>query len=79
MVNEDCPFFKKNKNYENERGGCIKGYCELPLGMKLSGFRKYDENLKPICNNCKNNTVFCCDEQKNKKKYPELKSPDYLF
>ena len=79
IVNDDCPFYKKNTNYDNERGGCIKGYCELPLGMKLSGFRKYDKNYKPICNNCKNDNVFCCDEQKNKNKYPNLKSPDYLF
>lgn len=77
--NEDCPFYKKNINYINDKGGCIKGYCELPLGMKLLGFRKYDKKYKPICNNCQNNNIFCCEEQKNKNKYPNLKSPNYLY
>ena len=78
-LNKNCPFYKANKNYENERGGCIKGYCEIPLGMKLSGFRKYNKDYKPICRGCKDNSVFCCDEQENKNNYPNLKSPDYLF
>ena len=47
--------------------------------MKLSGFRKYNKDYKPICRGCKDNSVFCCDEQENKNNYPNLKSPDYLF
>ena len=30
--NEECPFFKKNTNYENNFGGCKDGYCEFPVG-----------------------------------------------
>jgi hypothetical protein len=33
----DCPFF----NVSNFRGGCILGVCEMPLGAKQVGFRKY--------------------------------------
>jgi len=77
--NTDCPFYKSNKNYENEYGGCKNGYCEMPLGIKQISFRKYDKNFKPICKDCKNNIIFCCEEQKNKNEYPNLKSPDYLY
>lgn len=77
--NSDCPFYKSNKNYNNERGGCVNGYCEMPLGMKQISFTKYDKDFKPICKGCKNNIIFCCEEQKNKNEYPNLKSPDYLF
>lgn len=33
----DCPFF----NVSSYRGGCIAGVCEMPLGAKQVGFRKY--------------------------------------
>jgi hypothetical protein len=77
--NEDCPFYKANKNYENNNGKCFNSYCELPLGMKLLGYTKFDNNYKPICRGCNNNNIFCCEEQENKILYPNLKSPDYLF
>lgn len=72
--NEDCPFYKKNLNYPNEKGGVKYGRCELPLGMKLLGFRYYslDELYSPYCYNCDKNSKIgrCCDKQKN---------PDYAF
>lgn len=72
--NEECPFYKKNLNYPNEKGGAKFGRCELPLGMKLLGFRYYslDELYSPYCYNCDKNSKIdrCCDKQKN---------PDYAF
>jgi hypothetical protein len=70
-TDEECPYFKSNTNYPNNRGGCIKGnYCEFPVGVKRLGFTKYtDVNLNtPLCHNCK------YDENGKK---PE--KPDYVF
>jgi galactitol-specific phosphotransferase system IIB component len=53
-VNEDCPYYKANTNYPNNRGGCINGgFCEFPVGVKRLGFTKYsNKNLnKPLCYN----------------------------
>jgi hypothetical protein len=51
----ECPYYKSNKSYPNNRGGCINnGFCEFPVGVKRLGFKKYiDTNLnKPLCYNC---------------------------
>ena len=49
--NSDCPFYKKNTNYSNNRGGCLSnGFCELPLGLDHLGYRYYYN--KPFCHNC---------------------------
>ena len=87
--NTDCPFYKANKNYENEFGKCMPdGYCELPINMKPIGYRYFvsDEQSEPLCYNCdskefENTTLIdkCCGDQYDKKKYPFLKSPDYTF
>ena len=53
----ECPYYKSNKNYPNNRGGCINnGFCEFPVGIKRLGFNKYiDTGLnKPLCYNCDN-------------------------
>jgi hypothetical protein len=53
----ECPYYKSNKNYPNNRGGCINnGFCEFPVGVKRLGFNKYiDTGLnKPLCYNCEN-------------------------
>lgn len=87
---EDCPFYKQNKNYENNNGKCINGTCQLPLNMKNLGYHYYinEKSLKPICYNCDVNsnkwlpytsTEFCCEEQNDRKKYPHLNGPDYAF
>ena len=87
-VNDECPFFKSNKNYINSRGGVKGGFCEMPLGMNLKGFRFPDLNpaSKPLCYNCINGfygfkTIGpCCEDQQNDRvAYPTLASPDYAF
>lgn len=53
----DCPYYKINKSYDNEFGGCIKkdnekyGTCEGILGVKQVGFTKfYDKGrYRPFC------------------------------
>lgn len=85
--NEECPFYKLNKNYDNDFGKCLDtGFCQLPSNMEPVGYHYFRPNKKPLCYNCssKNYEKFgdidtCCDEQNNKEKYPYLKSPDYAF
>jgi len=53
--NEDCPFYKKNKNYENSRGGCLEnGLCEMPIGVLQASPRKYFDSgrFPPFCYGC---------------------------
>lgn len=54
QVNEECPFFQANKTYPNYFGGCVDGYCQMPIGVKRIGFRQYEG--KPECHDeaCKN-------------------------
>jgi hypothetical protein len=72
----DCPFYKANKNYPNERGKCLDGECELPLGLVRTGHTTYSEVDEPICHNCGMVSHTCCKEQTNNKKYA---SADYAF
>lgn len=88
---EECPFYRRNKNYTNNFGGIERdggGYCEIPLGMKRVGFRytSADPANKPLCYNCRigsdgmpGSIGPCCEEQLNKELYPNLVSPDYAF
>ena len=74
--NNQCPFYKSNKNYKNDRGGCMKdGQCELPLGLVRTGYNTYSEVDQPICHNCSLDNVYCCGTQKGY----SFKSPDYAF
>lgn len=84
--NEECPYYKTNQNYDNERGGCVNNVCELPLNMKLITPTNEDKNSIPLCHNCipKPNCkgldcAKCCDEQNDKTKYPNLITPDYAY
>jgi hypothetical protein len=84
--NEECPFYKKNTNYPNNRGGCVDGFCEMPVNVGLLGYKEYNESDKPICYNCDPiqgctgiGCSQCCDEQRDTKHYPNLSSPDYAF
>ena len=86
LNNEDCPFYKKNNNYPNSRGGCKNGYCEMPINVKSVGFKQYLPNTKPMCYNCNKTDDCdgvecnkCCEDQKDKEKYPNLNGPDYMF
>jgi hypothetical protein len=76
---EECPFFKANKNYPNNFGGCIQGKCQMPYGITQVSPFKYRNESEAVCFRCKDGTLNCCEEQKDKKKYPTLKSPDYKF
>ena len=86
---KECPFFKINKNYDNNFGKCQEdGYCELPVNMERVGYHYYTrkESEKPLCYNCnsKKFNIFtqledCCNEQYDEEEYPFLKSPDYAF
>lgn len=65
----ECPFFQKNTNYPNYRGGCQNGYCEFPLGVERTGFKRYKN--KPYCHGCPDKfDPMCCDEQER---------PDFAF
>lgn len=88
--NVECPFNKSNKNYPNSFGKCRPdGYCEIPLGVKPLGYRNYyqkDTDRKALCYNCSSSEWrpytelgTCCEEQKDRSKYPFLKTPDYAF
>jgi len=88
VKDEDCPFYELNKNYKNKWGGCKNGTCVLPVNMQNLGHHFFipETQYKPMCYNCdstkwehKTNLGFCCDEQKDRKKYPFLNSPDYAF
>ena len=76
---KECPFYKSNKNYKNNFGGCIKGRCQLPINMVSVSPHFYDETKKPLCYNCIGESNNCCEDQKDKSKYPRLASPDYAF
>jgi len=79
IYDSECPFYQKNKNYPNRRGGCINSKCELPIGLTQLGIRYYDKNTAPLCYNCKNSTLNCCKDQENKNIYDNLQTPDYVF
>lgn len=79
ISNSECPYYLANKNYLNKRGGCISGYCELPIGVKRKSYRKYEINDKsfPICKGCIDKSPSeCCKSQESNGKYI---TPDYVF
>ena len=84
QVDNDCPFYKANKNYTNEFGKCDKesGSCEMPLGVIPIGFTKYGK-IEPNCYNCdiSSKDSKCCEKQMNDIKVGNVKynSPDYIF
>jgi hypothetical protein len=80
LQNDECPFYQANKNYKNYRGGCIDGRCEMPIGIEAVSYRMYNKASQASCHMCKDSTnTKCCEDQKNKKLYPQLSSPDYAF
>lgn len=72
-TNEDCPYYKANVNYPNTRGGCLKGFCELPVGVKKSSYTDYDDTgiNSALCYDCKDTTDWECCRKQDK--------PDYVF
>lgn len=81
QTDAECPFYQANKNYTNDYGGNNNGYCQMPAGMQIIGYRYYSKDPlnAPICYNCTSNllgqgtTGNCCNNQ------PNFKSPDYQF
>jgi len=76
---DECPFYKANKNYPNNFGGCNSGRCQMPYGIKQVSPLQYREEENASCFGCKDKGVKCCEEQKDRNLYPNLKSPDYKF
>ncbi len=87
---DECPFFKSNSNYTNNRGKCLSnGQCELPVNMIPIGYHYYVPHPKyePLCYNCESISSWnsstklnnCCEAQNDKNKYDFLTSPDYAF
>jgi len=75
--NEECPYYKSNKNYPNNRGGCKDGFCEFPVGIKRIGFKKYRDTdvNSPLCYNCGDTTDYdCCANIEN-----DNGNNDYVF
>jgi len=73
----ECPFYQANKNYKNYRGGCLAGYCEMPLGLERKGHRYPDTSASsfPLCHGCgQSMDPRCCDRQLR-----ENGKPDYAF
>ena len=84
QVNNDCPFYKANKNYTNEFGKCDKqsGQCDMPMGVIPIGFTKFGK-IEPNCYNCGANSMDskCCGTQSQliKSGVVNYNSPDYVF
>jgi len=70
---EECPYFQANKRYRNYRGGCVDGYCEMPVGVDVRGFRVPVPSPAPACHGCEEEPwdLSCCANQE-----PE---PDFAF
>ncbi len=75
---DECPFFKANKNYPNSRGKCLSnGQCELPVNMIPIGYHFFvpHPDYEPMCYNCDSKSSWnsstklntCCDSQFHKK------------
>lgn len=81
VEDEECPFYLKNKNYPNTRGGCINGYCEFPIGLKRISYKKYyeviNENNFPRCEGCDDDNILCCEQQGAD--HDNFRGPNYIF
>lgn len=91
IINDECPYYKSNKNYENEYGRCLSnGKCEMPIGVSTIGYRIPKNEDKALCHNCdkipgwniSDKGMTCCEEQKKisgTSSNFKFKSPDYMF
>jgi hypothetical protein len=86
----ECPYYLSNENYPNNFGGLRGDKCELPKNMQIIGNRNFsmDPKYRPLCYNCNRDTSlmvgqgtlgYCCDDQNDRMKYPNLITPDYAF
>jgi len=85
---DECPFWRANKNYTNSFGGCqADGRCQLPAGLDQYqvGYKKYHKagTPKTECYNCSRDPLTglprfdCCADQEQKTAGKEMLSPDY--
>ena len=57
----------------------------MPVDVNLIGFKEFIASNKPMCYNCKKidcsglDCNKCCEDQKDRDKYPNLNGPDYAF
>lgn len=87
VTNSDCPFYKANKNYPNEFGGCDPetGNCQIPSGLTKVGYRMFAKPEDMRLYNCthgkcgEKTSGTCINDQIEKTKRGEMKSPDYIF
>ena len=67
--NQECPFYNKNTNYPNSRGGCLdNGYCEMPIGLLQASPHVYYDTGRfiPFCYGCQpGNDPDCCNKTKD--------------
>lgn len=56
----ECPFYLVNR--ADTKGGCDGGYCQMPVGVKRAGWRRYYDTATsfPICHGCEEVTPLCC-------------------
>lgn len=70
--NHECPYFRANKNYSNDFGGCqTNGLCEMPRGVVKQSF-KFTKD-QPMCYGCTpedDDDYECCNKSE---------TPDYAF
>ena len=62
----ECPYFSRDA-----RGGCVDGFCEMPLGVENAAFTAARGD--PVCTNCgprSADPVRCC---------ASLASPEYAW
>jgi len=87
---DECPFFRANKNYTNRLGGVDinSNRCEVPINTKRIGYRfiSNDPVNKPWAYNCHigadgspGSWGPCADEQRDKSLYPNLVNPDIAY
>ena len=87
---DECPFWRANKNYDNSFGGCQpNGQCQLPTGLDQYqvGYKKYHKAgiTKTECYNCPRDPLTglprfdCCADQIQKTRDKKMDSPDYRF
>ena len=86
----ECPYYNANENYPNDFGGLHGDKCEMPRNMQIIGNRNFsmDPQYLPLCYNCNPDTSimfgegtlgYCCDDQNDRSKYPDMITPDYAY
>ena len=70
-----CPMWRANKNYPNNRGGCVNGACEFPIGLEPKSSTDFNRDSKAVCHSRKTSRESCSSQLTD----PNLDSPDYAF